>query len=145
MRDRIVATIAHKPASTLGLVVIFFGFGLGLLLQPLRWTATPAYGNLLLVLSAASWGFCYLALGVVLCVTVFVHSQRWFYIGAHALAFMLLASWEAAFVVRWLTDPKTTIANVIAWAAYLALVARSATLFDTYVEAAAFDDEAHPA
>jgi hypothetical protein len=145
MSNRVIATIAHKPASTLGLVVIFLGFGLGLLLQPLRWSATPAYGNLLLVLSATSWGFCYLFFGVALCATVFIHAQRWFYIGVHALAFMLLASWEAAFVVRCLTDPKTTIANVIAWGTYMALVARSATLFDTYIEAAAFDEEAHPA
>src|ERR1044072_1701561 len=132
MSNRIVATVAHKPASTLGLVAIFISFGLGLVLQPNRWSATPAYGNLLLIMSSTPWGICYAVIGLGLLVSVFIntHRERWLYIATHAVAFMLLVSWEAAFVVRWLTDPKTTIANVVAWAVYLALVARSATLLD---------------
>lgn len=130
-QHRQVAIIAHRPASTLGLVVIFIAFGLGLVFQASRWSSTPAYGNLLIIFSAPTWGYIYLTVGIVMLVAMFTRTFRLISLIAHTIAFVLLVSWEAAFIIRYLTDTKTTIANVVAWAAYLALVLRSATLIDT--------------
>jgi len=127
---RRIATIARRPASTLGLVAIFLAFAFGLLVQQNRWYSTPAYGNLLIIFSAQTWGIIYLAAAVGMLLSALLRTQRAISLIAHTYAFMLLVSWEAAFIVRYLTDPKTTIANVVAWAAYVALVLRSATLID---------------
>lgn len=116
-----------RPASvTLGLSAIILIFALGLIFQPARWSATPAYGNLLLVLSAPVWGLLYLIVSTALLCAAIFPRVRFVTISAHTLAFILLASWEAAFVVRTITDTKTTIANVVAWGTYLAIVVFSA-------------------
>jgi hypothetical protein len=135
-QPRIIATIAHRPASTLGLVAIFAAFALGLTFQQPRWYSTPAYGNLLTIMTAAHWGIVYGCLSVLLFCAVLLPRYRWLSLGAHTLVFILLASWEAGFFVRWVTDPKTTVANVLAWLAYLALCARSASLIDMVAEQA---------
>src|SRR6185312_9039702 len=130
-KHRQVAVIAHRPASTLGLVAIFIVFGLGLIFQAKRWSSTPAYGNLLIIFSAPTWGYIYLAVGIVMMIAVFTRTFRLISLMAHTIAFVLLTTWEATFIIRYLTDSKTTVANVVAWAAYLALVLRSATLIDS--------------
>lgn len=120
----------RQPASTVGLAVIFLVFALGLVLQPSRWSSTPAYGNLLIIMPAPWWGLVHAVIAVVLASGLALRQFRPLAIGAHTLAFILIASWESAFIVRWATDPKTTIANVVAWGVYLALVVHSARHID---------------
>ena len=123
----------RAPIATVGLAFIHLVFAAGLILQPYRWSATPAYGNLLLVLSAQVWGFIYLGVGIVLTLAVVFPRVRGLAISAHTLAFILLAFWEAAFVMRTLTVWKTTIANVVAWGTYLGIVVASAMQIDAPV------------
>jgi hypothetical protein len=126
-----VATVWNKPISTLGLIFIFLGFALGLILQPYRWSATPAYGNLLTIFSAQSWGIIYIVIGFALFLyIVLLHEVRFFGMIVHTAAFVLLASWEVSFIIRWATDPKTTIANTISWLAFIAIATRSAAVMD---------------
>lgn len=129
---RTIARIGSKPASTAGLVIIFAAFGFALIFQSVRWYTTPAYGNLLDILSADSWGAIYVGVAILLALGLFVPRPRLIPLVAHMAAFVLVASWEAAFVVRWLTDPHTTVVNVMSWLTYLALIVRSVTLIDAY-------------
>lgn len=128
--SRSVAMVAKYPASTVGIISIFTAFGLGMVLQQSRWLATPAYGNLLIIMPVLGWGFIYLGVALCLALSLAISKPRVLSLGAHTLAFVLVASWEAAFVVRWLTDSSTTVANVVGWLVYTALVVRSATLID---------------
>jgi hypothetical protein len=128
--NRHVARVWKYPATTVGLATLLLLFGLGLCLQPRRWSATPAYGNLLDILSAPSWGVIYLTVSAAILLSLLANKIRFLAVTAHLAAFLLMLSWEAAFFVRWVTDPKTTVANVIAWAVYIALIARSAILIN---------------
>jgi hypothetical protein len=140
---RSIAVVVHKPASTLGLSALLIAFASGLIFQESRWSHTPAYANLLAIMPAAMWGLIHGVIGVILLASVFTPRVRLFAIAAHTLAFILLASWEAAFFVRWITDTGTpataiapehpsgtTVANVLAWLTYIALCLRSASLID---------------
>jgi hypothetical protein len=121
----------RRPVATLAVIAIFVVFGLGLVLQPQRWHNTPSYANLLVIMSAPAWGAVYFVIAVVLIASVLLRSSRMLAISAHTLAFLLLLTWEAAFVVRWATDAGTTVVNVISWATYLSLVVYSARCIDT--------------
>jgi hypothetical protein len=139
-RSSMTPSVRPWPAATIGLVAITLLFAAGLIFQPLRWAATPAYGNLLVILSAPAWGLAYLAVSAALALVVITRS-RTLAVVAHVLAFVLMLTWEAAFIVRWATDPKTTIANVAAWGAYLGLVVFSARHIDPVEHAAVGDVE----
>jgi hypothetical protein len=120
-----VAPHRKPPLPTLGLVILLIIFGLALVFQSRRWSHTPAYGNLLQIFHAPIWGFVYLGAATLLLVGLLLE-VRSVNIAGHTLAFILLATWELAFFVRWVTDPFTTIANVVAWGYYLSLLMRSA-------------------
>lgn len=123
---RRIVTIGRYPLSTVGISLLFLWLAFGLLVQSDRWAATPAYGNLLIIFPAHVWGLIYLILGVLLIASLINPRLKWLGMVAHTLALVLLVVWEAAFIVRWLTDHKTTDANVGAWAFYLAVTFRSA-------------------
>lgn len=121
-----VVTARHKfLLPIIGLITLLAIFGLALVFQANRWGRTPAYGNLLQILPAPVWGFVYLGAAVLL-LTGLLLKIRPVSMAGHTLAFILLAAWELAFFVRWVTDPFTTIANVVAWGYYLSLLMRSA-------------------
>lgn len=117
------------PLSTVGIAVILTIFGLALIFQSDRWSNTPSYGNLLILLPADAWGGVYLV-GAALMIAGLAWQVRWLGLAAHAVAFMLLLGWEFAFGVRWLTDDGTTIANVVAWGTYVAILLVSVRLFN---------------
>lgn len=124
----------HLPLSTTGLVVLCTGFGLGLAAQPTRWSATPAYGNLLLLASPGVWALCYLAVALALTLGLAFPIARPISVAAHALAFMLFIGWWTAFLVRWITDNHTTIVNVMSWATFVCLVVYSMTRIPQHKE-----------
>ena len=138
VRPRTVVAWRDLPLSTLGTVGLFCAFAIGLLFQAKRWYSTPAYGNLLIIFSAQTWGVVYLVIGALLVVWLAFRQIKLLGMIAHTLAFVLLVMWEAAFIIRWITDPKTTIANVVAWGFYIAVTLRSASV------AAMDHDEAAP-
>jgi hypothetical protein len=108
--------------------VIFGWLGAGMLLQPSRWYATPAYGALLQVAPIKVWGAAYLAVAVLMIVYFFVlYRVRWYAITTHFLFLVLSGGWWLAFVARWLSDDKTTNANVGAWGLYTFMVLWSLT------------------
>lgn len=114
------------PVQTVILPVILGLFGLSLIFQSVRWTRTPSYGNLLHILSADVWGVIHLLVAALFVVSILLRPQRMVSVIAHTLGFVLLAGWELAFVVRYLTDGATTIVNVVSWGTYLFLLILSA-------------------
>ncbi|MDP9115819.1 MAG: hypothetical protein M3O28_00820 [Actinomycetota bacterium] len=86
-------------------------WGVSLIVQPHRWTATPAYYNLFHVIPEFWWGVIYLVASVLLAVGVYVmrHRRRlWVIQTAITVNFVLTSAWGLAFVVRYLTNPSTT-------------------------------------
>jgi hypothetical protein len=129
-RSRLYFRDAGRSQSGVAVSLIAMALGAGLWLQPARWHKTPSYGNLLQIASTQAWGTLHLAVGVILMVYLFAYSPRWFAILSHTMAFALFASWWVAFVIRWSTDDKTTVVNVISWATYVALVLLSVLQID---------------
>lgn len=120
------------PVPTLSVTVILLGFGLALVFQPARWTRTPAYGNLLAVFDATTWGCIYLGAAVLMAAGLVLRRFRAVSVAAHAVAMAVFLGWELAFDVRYVTDKATTIANVIAWLTYTGLVVWSGQLVDRH-------------
>lgn len=118
------------PAQTAAMIVIFILLGTMLVLQSGRWARTPAYGNLLRILSADTWGYLYLGVGIFLAAGLVWQARRIISVMAHTVAFVLLSAWEAGFIVRYFTDSATTIVNVVSWGAYLFLLVVSAQRID---------------
>lgn len=117
----------------LNLMVMAAGFvalGAALVLQPARWSHTPAYANLLLIVSAQAWGLIYLVVAAVMLLGVWKFRLRWLLVAAHSLSIPLVLSWLLAFVVRYITDAGTTPANVVAWSVYLYLLVASGRSMD---------------
>jgi hypothetical protein len=120
----------HRPWITFGAVIALWGYGLGLVFQSSRWYRTPAYANLLHITSADVWGYVYLGVGGLMALGLVLWGNRALNVAAHTLAFVLLAMWEVAFIVRYLTDSSTTVSNTISWAAYMFLLFSSALTID---------------
>jgi hypothetical protein len=124
-RPRRIVAVWNLPLSTLGLVALFTWFALGMIFQSSRWYSTPAYGNLLTIFAAPTWGWIYLGAAAVLATSLVLRRYRWLGMVAHTLTFALLVVWEAAFIIRWITDDHTTDVNVGSWAFFLAVTLRS--------------------
>jgi hypothetical protein len=120
------------PIPTLWVTAVLLAFGLALIFQSDRWTKTPAYGNLLSVFSADTWGYIYVGGAVLMAAWLAWRKTRPISVAAHAVAFALFMGWEFGFDVRYITDKSTTIANVIAWLTYAGLVLWSGQLVDRH-------------
>jgi hypothetical protein len=127
-----IKTPQHVPLSTAGSVGVSLVLAAGLIFQPIRWGHTPAYGNLLDITSTQWWGLGYFIVAVSLILGITFIEYRVIALSAHVLAFVLLVAWEAAFFVRWVTDPYTTVANVVAWLVYLSMIIVSARQVDDH-------------
>jgi hypothetical protein len=123
---RVRVRLTDPLMTTVITVYVLVCLGLGLLLQADRWSSTPAYGTLLALLTAPGWGFVYLGLGLLVWLVAAVDRLRFLSFWAHAPVFFLLVFWLVAFIVRWKTDPHTTVANVLAWSVYVFTAVRSA-------------------
>lgn len=118
------------PIQTIMLIVVLYILGIDLVVQSIRWHRTPSYHNLLIIMSADAWGVIYCIVAVILTLgTVLFQRHRMVYNISHTLVLMLLTLWEAAFIIRWLTDGATTIVNVVSWGVYIYLAIRSALLW----------------
>jgi hypothetical protein len=127
--SRLIHLIRLIPGAIVTLA--FLEVGVGLWLQPTRWSATPSYGNLLRVAGTDVWGTAYLvAAGLLLTYLAGARGKWWFALIAHFASFALSLSWLVAFIIRWATDPHTTIANVASWSTYTLLIVASALLID---------------
>ncbi len=111
-------------------VLAFALIGGGLLLQPARFERTPAYGNLIRIAHAQTWGVTYLAVAALLVSWGIQRAPRWWGIFVHTIAAMLTVGWLAAFVYRYFTDKSTTVVNVVSWTVYLILVVESLFAID---------------
>jgi hypothetical protein len=108
--------------------VAYLAFALGMLLQPTRFSLTPAYGNLTQVFDIRVWGTAYLVVAVLLGIYTTLITGRMFGITVHIVALILTGVWWLAFVIRWLTDDNTTVVNVVSWFVFLLVIIRSASL-----------------
>lgn len=116
------------------IAIAYLGLGLDMLLQPDRFSSTPAYGTLTQVLNIRIWGGCYLLAALLLTVFVSLITNRQYGVIAHTASGAVTLVWWLAFVVRWATDPHTTVVNVISWGVFLAVIIRSMTLIPMAVE-----------
>lgn len=107
------------------MAVAFLTIGATLIFQTDRYNNTPSYGILLDVLPAIAWGAMYLVAGGLLALYVWKWRSQPFSIVAHTAAATLSMVWLSAFVIRYITDPGTTIVNVVSWSVYTLLVLRS--------------------
>lgn len=121
MRDRARPWTRRISYATLAYTLI----GVGLLAQPDRFSRTPAYGNLIRVFPATTWGMLYLVAAAGLGLWMWGRLPAWWGIAVHTAAIMLVGGWLLAFIVRWVTDDSTTIVNVASWSTFLLLTLRS--------------------
>jgi hypothetical protein len=102
--------------------------GLGMVLQPSRFSATPAYGNLTQVLDIRLWGAMYLAVAALFGVYTVLVTGRLFGIVVHIPGAIVTGTWWLAFIIRWRTDDSTTVVNVVSWMVFILIIMRSASL-----------------
>lgn len=120
----------YVPLQSVAITFVLLALATELLLQPVRWHRTPAYGNLLHIANTYVWGSAYLTAGLLVLLAVFIIRRSVaLSIAAHTIAIALFVTWEVAFIIRWATDPSTTAVNVISWAVFVFLTIRSAILF----------------
>jgi hypothetical protein len=105
-------------------------FGLSLLLQPRRWSSTPAYHDLLIIMPQRPWGAIFTVTAALLAAAVRQAGPRRLAVTALTVAIMLTTTWAGAFVVRWLTSPNTTPETWVSWLVFDWLLIRSAALLD---------------
>jgi len=113
-----------SPREQAGLAILTLAntsLGLGMLFEAARWSATPAYGILLQILSAHVWGTMYLAVAAVMACSIWWHRSWPLAFTAHVAGMALHFGWWIAFVVRWATDDKTTNVNMTSWGVYLVI------------------------
>jgi hypothetical protein len=108
--------------------VAYTVYGLGMLLQPGRFSTTPAYANLIRTLDIRVWGAQYLAVAALFAVYTLWTTNRLFGIVTHILGLTITGVWLLAFVIRWLTDQNTTVVNVGSWLVLTLVIGRSASL-----------------
>jgi hypothetical protein len=116
--------------SLIVVTVAYTVFGVCLIAQPDRWAYTPAYGLLLDIAHQWVWGTVYLGISFLLAATAVFPVFRSLAVIAHTAAIALTIGWLGAFLIRYLTDPHTTIVNVVSWGVYLALLIQSAIKLD---------------
>jgi hypothetical protein len=114
------------PFQTTLTAIIPTVLGLALIIQSGRWLRTPAYGNLLRIMPADTWGAIYLIVAALLIGGIVYRKYHALGIAGHTAGFVLLAVWEVGFIIRWITDHNTTIANVLSWGIFLSLLVWSA-------------------
>lgn len=118
--------IAVWPAFVVA--TVFTIWGLGMVTQPDRFSATPAYGILLTMADIRIWGAFYLFAALLLGLYVLLIPIRTLGIVAHVISILLMIVWLFVFGVRWWSDPNTTIINFGSWFGFLCMLIRSATL-----------------
>lgn len=131
---RIRVPFLHRVQQVLAIVVTtaLTLYGLGLVIQSPRWDRTPAYGLLTQIFSADTWGLIHLVIAAGMGVGIMIRRHPIVAVAAHTFAIILLASWDFAFFVRWLTDPAkaTTSVNPTNWTLVLFLAVWSMLLMD---------------
>ena len=120
----------REQAGLAVLTIVTTSLGLGMVFQDSRWSATPAYGILLQILSAHAWGAIYLAAAALLACSIWWHRSWALAFMAHVAVMTLLFGWWIAFVIRWITDEKTTNVNPTSWGAYLVIAVWSFLLLN---------------
>jgi hypothetical protein len=137
MKLRRRSFIGHiEPGVWPGVVIAlaFLGLGLDMLLEPRRFSTTPAYGTLIAVLNIRIWGACYLTAATLLIIFVSFVTNRQYGVIAHVASGTIALVWLVVFVIRWRSDPNTTAVNVVSWSVFLMVIIRSMTLIPMAVE-----------
>lgn len=131
IKDMFCVFRLHEPRSHMAIMTLaFWVFGLSLIFQGSRYANTPAYANLLAVLPAPVWGAWYTTAAVLKTASIVAYSKRLLVILTHTVTVPLLAFWQVAFLIRYISDPHTTPVNVVSWTVFLYLVVRSALQMD---------------
>lgn len=108
------------------MATIYLVFAGSMLLQPARWTRTPAYHNLFVVLPEHVWGIIYLSSGLLLVLAAVLYMRRvyWVIMTGIMCALMISVSWSFAFVVRVITSNNTTPETFMSFLAFSYLLVR---------------------
>lgn len=111
------------------IAVLYGGFGVSMLLQPLRWQRTPAYHTLFVVLPELVWGVIFTAVAVLLLVSALQFPKKYTLRFAGLMgALMLTTFWGVAFFVGWLTSNNITPVTWGSFAVNFYLLLRAARL-----------------
>ena len=123
-----VGRVAAMPLFVV--LAAFAAFGVDLFVQPERWDNTPSYANLLDIFDQQIWGSIYLAVAVVMVVSIAKPNIRTLAVVAHTMAAALILAWLLAFIIRWLNNSGTTIVNPVMWSVLLYLIVHSLLKLD---------------
>jgi hypothetical protein len=119
---------ARANMFTIG--IAYTVYALSLLLQPRRWSRTPAYHLLLEVIPADAWGCCFAVAAAGLFAAVATSRHRWLVVAALSAAGAITVAWALAFLVRWATNGSTTPETWVSWAVNAYLLIRAAAYLD---------------
>ena len=122
---RSAAGLGDARASILVITIAYGVFAISLIGQPARWSATPAYKDLLIIMPARPWGACFAAVTILLAGTLAVPRRRWLSVTALSAALAITLTWCAAFMVRWATSTNTTPETWVSWAVFAYLLLRA--------------------
>jgi hypothetical protein len=110
----------------MGLTYAIYSWSLAF--QSQRWHRTPAYHNLLIIMPTGTWGVFFGVSAVLLLAGAFRPRPPWLAYSAVLLAVMLTASWDVAFIVRWITNSATTPETWTSWAIFSYVLLRAGVL-----------------
>ena len=125
--------LAGARANMAVIAAIYGIFALSLLLQPTRWSTTPAYRNVLAIMPQHPWGLIFAVVSALLGAAILRPGRWWLSVLALTAAFMLTTTWDSAFVIRWLTSANTTPETWGSWSCFDYLIIRALLLLD-YLE-----------
>lgn len=117
-----VADGSRVPVPLMAVMAGYLLIGLALILQRDRFANTPAYANLITILTAPTWGCIYTFAALLMGVSIVLPKVRLLAIVAVTFAMALTVAWLFAFIVRYLTDDGTTVVNVVSWSVFLTIL-----------------------
>lgn len=122
-----VRTVGATRANMLVIAIAYAIFAVSLLFQPARWSRTPAYHDLLVIMPQAAWGAVFAVVALLLAAAVWYHTRR-LSVAALSTALAVTTCWFAGFVVRWATSSATTPETWVSWAVFDFVLLRALTL-----------------
>jgi hypothetical protein len=114
----------------LAIGIAYAVYALSLLIQPARWSRTPAYHLILAVMPAPWWGLCFAVASAGLIIAVAAFRRRWLTVAALTAAGVITLAWAFAFIVRWATSGSTTPETWVSWSINAYLLTRAGVLLD---------------
>lgn len=116
---RLARTVRLTSRTNMFVIGVSYSiFAVSLIFQPSRWSSTPAYHNLLIIMPQQAWGAGFAVVAVMLGAALWKWQHRWVSTLALSLGLAISTTWDAAFVIRWLTSSSTTPETWVSWTVF---------------------------